>query len=150
MTSIEVIKKITAQKNIVIVGVSRLGNKTGNLLYKELKARNYNVFQINPNADEINGEKCYRNFESLPNGVTAAVLTVQPSETKKVIMEAIKNGINNIWLQNGSGNDETQKYCEEKNLSYVYNECILMYCEPVTGVHKFHGWIWKLIGKYAK
>jgi len=150
MLSIKDVNKIRHQKNTVIVGVSRSGNKIGNALYTELKKKNFNVFQINPNVDEINGEKCYRDFESLPSEINTAILTVLPTETLNVVKSAAKNGINNIWMQLGSGSKEAENYCKENKITYVYNQCFLMYAEPVEGFHKFHGWVWEMFGKYAK
>jgi hypothetical protein len=37
--------------------------------------------------------------------------------------------------------------CEQLGLDVVHGQCILMFAEPVASLHKFHRWIWKIVGK---
>ena len=44
-------------KRIAITGVSRSpGNHGGNVVYNRLRDRGYEVFAVNPNADEVEGD----------------------------------------------------------------------------------------------
>ena len=47
------------QKKIAVVGVSRNKSKFGNMIYRELKSRGYQVMAVNPNADMVEGDRCY-------------------------------------------------------------------------------------------
>lgn len=64
-----------AQKRIAVVGVSRQGKKFGNWAYKELRAKGYEVYPINPTASEVEGDRCYPALSALPVTVDG-VLTV--------------------------------------------------------------------------
>lgn len=147
MTKSESIKEIIAQRDVAIAGVSRRGKNIGNSLFAELKKKEYNVYQVNPNTDEINGEKCYRNFEELPQEVSTVILTVKPEVSENVVKEAYRKGIKNVWMQLGSESDEAITFCENNNINVVYKECFFMFAEPVESIHKFHRWIWKILGK---
>lgn len=141
-------KDFTSLKNIAVVGVSRNPRKFGNTIYKELKGKGYNVLPVNYNLDEYDGVKCFKQITDLPDEVEGIIMNVPSDKVKVVLEEAKSRGIKNIWLQQGSGNRELVDYCKAHKMNVVNNECILMYAEPVTSFHKFHRWIWKLIGKY--
>lgn len=81
---------------------------------------------------------------------SASNLVVPPLQSDKIVREANKLGIKAVWFQQGSSSDEAVKFCEENNISFVKDECILMFAEPVKSVHKFHRWLWKILGKLPK
>ena len=65
-------------KNIAVVGVSRNDKKFGNLAYKELKERGYQVYAVNPAMKEFQGEPCYPDLSALQGKVDGVLLTVHP------------------------------------------------------------------------
>lgn len=150
MVTKENITGFLSQKNIAVVGVSRSGKKFGNSVYKELKAKGYKTFAVNPNATEINGESCYSQILSIKEKVDAAVVVVPKNESEKVVRNAVTAGVRNIWLQQGSETDEAINYCIQNNVNVVYNECILMFAEPTAFFHKAHRWVNGALGKLPK
>ncbi len=140
-TSKQSVETIINQKSFAVVGVSRNGKKFGNTIFSELKKKGRTVYQINPHATEIQGEKCFTNVMDLPETPGAVILSVKPKDTEKVVREIAESGIKNVWMQYGSKSDEAVKFCKEKNINVVYDECILMFSEPVESVHKFHKFI---------
>jgi predicted CoA-binding protein len=49
-----------ANKRIAVTGVSRTAKgHASNLVYKRLRDRGYEVFAVNPNAEEVEGDRCY-------------------------------------------------------------------------------------------
>ncbi|OIO56851.1 MAG: hypothetical protein COX57_08475 [Alphaproteobacteria bacterium CG_4_10_14_0_2_um_filter_63_37] len=55
----ETIAHILAHKRLALVGVSRRGDKFGNTVLKELKAKGYELFVVHPHAESIEGRHCY-------------------------------------------------------------------------------------------
>jgi len=147
MTSKKLVEEFLALKKIAVVGVSRKKTKFGNAIYKELKQKGYQVFPINPNITEYEGEACYPDLLSLPEKVDAVVICVPPVQTEKVVKEAALAGINKVWLQQGSQSDEAIKFCEENGIDFVSNECILMFAQPSAFIHRAHKWVWGVLGK---
>jgi len=150
MVSKKAIEDFYSFRKLAIVGVSRSGKKFGNSATKELTKRGYIVYPVNPNADNVDGNKCYRNLNNLPEKVEGAVIIVQPHESGKVVREAKAAGINNIWLQQGSQSEDAINYCNNNGMNVVYGECILMFSEPVGGFHKFHRTINKVLRELPK
>ena len=147
MTTKKVVEEFLAQKNIAVIGVSRKKTKFGNAIYRELKQKGYNVFPVNPNMSEFEGDTCYPDLLSIPEKVDAVVINIPPSQTEKVVREAKEAGIKKVWLQQGSQSDEAVKYCEENGIDCVSNECILMFAQPSAFIHRAHKWVWGFLGK---
>ncbi|MBI9072799.1 MAG: CoA-binding protein [Melioribacteraceae bacterium] len=144
------IDEFLAKKNIALFGVSRSKKKFGDTIFKELKSKNYNIIPLNPNIETYNEQKCFSNIKDINTEVDAAVLVVKPEVTEKIIPGIIESGIKNIWMQQGSVSDKAVAYCREHEVNLVYNECILMFAEPVKSIHCFHRWLWKLLNKLPK
>ncbi len=150
MTEQKNIEKFFQQRDVAVFGVSRSCKKFGNSILKDLKVKGWNVYPVNPNAGEIEGNKCYSDADSLPDEVKAAVLCIKPVETEKAVIQLHRKGITNIWMQQGAESAEAIKYCEENGINCIYDQCIMMFSEPVASIHKFHRWINKITGKLPK
>lgn len=149
-TSKEAIDKFLSQKNFAVVGVSRSGNKFGNSVFNEMKKKGFNVYAVHPCADEIGGEKCYANFNDLPQKADAVILSVKPTETEKIVNDAAANKINNVWMLYGSQSETAVNFCRQNGMNVIYNECILMHAQPVDSIHKIHRFVWNILGKLPK
>ena len=144
------VKEFLSCKKIAVVGVSRSGKKFGNSVFKELKSKGYEVYPVNPNADEIEGTKSYPDINALKGMIDGAVFVVPPAQTEKLVRDAASAGISRIWLQQGSESKDAIKFCNENGINAVYSECILMYAEPAAFFHRLHRGINKLTGKSLK
>ena len=147
MTSKAAVDGFLGEKTLAVVGVSRGGKKFGNTVMKELKAKGYRVFPINPHAETIDGERCYPSLRDLPARPGGVVTVVPPAVTEAVVRDAKDAGIKRVWMQQGSESEEAIRFCAENGLEVVHGECIMMFAEPVGSIHRFHRWVWKLFGK---
>jgi predicted CoA-binding protein len=147
-TSQTSIHEFLSQKSLAVVGVSRTGKKMGNAIYRALKQKGDKVFQIHPEAESIEGDRCYRAFRSLPEKVSGVVICVPPVQTEIVLKQALEAGITHVWMQQGSESFAAIRYCEKNGMNAVHGQCIMMFIEPVESFHKFHRWVLKLVGKY--
>lgn len=149
MTTMAGITKFLEQKTLAVVGVSRSNKKFSNTLYKTLKAKGYRLFAVNPNTDQIDGEPCVSNLQSLSQQVTGVVVVVPPNQTEKVVKDAAAAGISHIWIQQGAESDEAIKFCKKSGINVIHNECILMFAEP-SFPHNSHRFVSKVLGKLPK
>ena len=140
------IEAFLAEPAMAVVGVSRSGKGFGNAAARELRRKGYRIHPINPQADLIDGERCYRSFAELPEPVRALLVVVPPDQALNVVQEAANAGIRRVWLQQGAESPLATLACDELGLDVIAGECILMFAKP-TGVHKAHKWIWGLMGK---
>ena len=62
----DVATEFLANKKAAVTGVSRTpGNHGSNVVYQRLKQRGYQVFAVNPNAENVEGDHAYPNLESI-------------------------------------------------------------------------------------
>jgi len=146
----QAIEQFLQCKNIAIVGMSSKSAKFGNLAYKELSKKNFNLYPIHPKAKKIDGAQCLKNFNNIEDKIDGVLISVQPSESEKLVKSAFEAGIKNIWLQQGAQSDSAIQLCKDNGINVVHNECILMFAEPVKSFHKFHRWVRKMLGKLPK
>jgi predicted CoA-binding protein len=93
-----------ANKRIAVTGVSRTPKDHGsNVIYKRLRDRGYQVFAINPNAGQVEGDRCYHDLKSVPGGVEAVVIGTRPETAEATMRECAELGIKYVWMHRGPG-----------------------------------------------
>ena len=108
-----------------VIGANQNPAKYGNMIYKKLKKIGYEVYPVNPIYDDIDGDKCYKDLTSLPVNPDVIDMVVTPKRSKKIVVEAKKLGINYIWLQPGTYDDELMEMIDELGLTAV-QACVLV------------------------
>jgi len=123
----ELIREFLDKRNVfAVVGASRNPKKYGHQVYRDLKRAGYEVYPVNPNADEILGDKCYPDLESLPKKPDVVDLVVPPSITEKVVQTCKRLGIRKVWMQPGSESEWAINYCRENEIQVVYGVCVMI------------------------
>ncbi len=147
MTSKAAVTDFVGLRKLAVVGVSRQGKKFGNFAFRELRAKGYELFPVHPQAETIEGERCYASLGALPGPVDGLLIVVPPAQTEQVVRDAAAAGIRRVWMQQGAASPAAIKFCQENGISEVHGECILMFTEPAAWWHRAHRWVWKLLGK---
>lgn len=156
MTTIsEAAADFLAQERIAVAGVARETGKTaGNVVYQRLRARGYQVFAVNPNADEVEGDPCYPDLASIPGGVDAVVIATAPSVTEEVMAECAAIGLRRVWVHRGPGGGSYDERAvalgRQWGLTVIPGGCPLMYGPTSDGVHKTMRWVLNLVGRIPK
>ncbi|MDX9697083.1 MAG: CoA-binding protein [Bacteroidales bacterium] len=150
MTKKESIQQFLAPKRIAIAGVSRNNKKFGYVIFNELRQKGFEICPINPTTETIDGITCYKSVSEIPANYEKLFIVTPKNETDEIIRQAAKKGIKHIWVQQMSNTSETSKIANEFGIDLINNECIFMFAEPVTSVHKFHRFIWKVFDKLPK
>jgi len=93
-----------SHKRVAVTGVSRKPKNHGsNTVYKRLRERGYEVFAVNPNADEVEGDIAYHDLRSIPGGVEAVVIGTRPEIAEQTVHECAELGIKHVWMHRGAG-----------------------------------------------
>jgi uncharacterized protein len=135
-----------APRKLALAGVSRNPKKFGYIVFKDLKDKGYELYPVNPEADEIEGVRCYRSLSEVPADVKHLVSMVPKDQTKEVVGQALDRGISNIWIQQMSETQDAIDLAVNRNAGLVVKSCILMHAAPVRGGHLFHRGLMKLFG----
>ena len=150
MTSKAAVDDFVGQRRLAIVGVSRRGRKFGNFAFRELRSKGYKILPVHPQAETIEGERCYASLGSLPEPVDGVLIVVSPAQTEQVVRDAAAAGIRRVWMQQGAESPAAIQFCQENGIPEVHGECILMFTEPAAWWHRAHRWVWKLLGKLPR
>jgi predicted CoA-binding protein len=134
-------------KNIAVAGVSRNPKKFGNILYKTMISKGYQVVPINPSAESIEGAACLKSVGELSPEIQYLLIATNKKVTANVVEEALQKGIRNIWIQNGCESDEAINLLKDQAVNMVSKACFIMYANP-AGFHKFHRFMAKTFGGY--
>jgi predicted CoA-binding protein len=123
----ELIKAFLKKKNVfAVVGASRNPRKYGYQVYKDLKSAGYEVYPVNPNTQEILGDKCYQSLEDLPLKPNVVDVVVPPKVTQHTVEICKRLGITKVWMQPGSESRKAIKFCEENHIDVVYGVCVMI------------------------
>lgn len=144
------IRQFLDTKRMAVAGVSRDPKKFGHQVFAKLKEHGYELFPINPNAGEKDDLPFILKISDLPEEVKHLLIVTKKSETEKVVMEAIAHGIDQIWIQQMSDTPKALTIANEAGIKLVAGECIFMWVDPVTGVHKFHRAVKKFFGRLPR
>ena len=105
MTAIkEAAAEFLGHKRVAVTGVSRTpGNHGSNVVYKRLRERGYEVFAVNPNADQVEDDPAYHDLRVIPGGVEAVVIGTRPEIADETMRECAELGIKHVWMHRGPG-----------------------------------------------
>lgn len=114
-----------SKKVWAVVGANQNPSKYGNMIYRKLREKGYEVYPVNPIYDEVDGNRCYENLSNLPVKPDVINMVVTPKRSKNTVKEAKKLGIKYIWLQPGTYDDELMEMIDELGL-IALKACVLV------------------------
>jgi len=128
---IETIKRFLNKSNTIgFVGATVQKEKWGYKKYKKIKDAGFKVYPINPKYDEIDGDRCFPNLNSLINFLNKkpdfVITIIPPKITEKIVEQCKEVGINKIWMQPGSESEKAIDFCEENDIEVVHGTCIVV------------------------
>jgi uncharacterized protein len=153
-TSLESIEDFLAQKRIAIVGISHEANSMSVMLFKELSQRGYDVVPVNPNVKDVMGRRCFARVQDIEPPVDAALLMTSSAVTDTVVNDCAVSGIRRVWMYRGAGqgavSEKAIEVCRERKINVIPGECPLMFMPKSGGIHRLHGILRKLTGRYPR
>ena len=109
---------------VAVVGLSDDPEKDSNEVGSYLKEQGYRVIPVNPNSEEVLGERAYGSVEQIPEQVDVVDVFLPPDKTPEVAEDAVRAGARTLWLQEGITNPEARRIAEEGGLEYVEDRCM--------------------------
>ncbi len=130
-----------ASKRVAITGVSRQPENHGsNVVYRRLRDRGYEVFAVNPNADEVEGDRCYPDLSSIPGGVDAVVIATRPETADETMRECADLDIKHVWMHRGPGagsvSEAAADYGRRRGIAVIDGGCPCMFGPTADPGHK--------------
>jgi len=137
----EAAEAFLAIRRVAVTGVSRSPKTHGsNNVYRRLRERGYEVFAVNPNTSEVEGDRCYPNLASIPAGVEAVVIGTRPEIAKDTMHQCRQLGIKHVWMHRGPGAGSVSAaataYGREHGINVIDGGCPLMFKPTADFGHK--------------
>jgi predicted CoA-binding protein len=152
--SLGTIEDFLAQKRIAMAGISRDPANFSVKLFEELCRRGYDVVPVNPNAAEVQGRQCFARVQDIQPPVEAVLLMTSPEATETVVNDCAVAGIRRVWMYRAAGkgsvSSKAVQFCRERGIQLVPGQCPFMFLPDTAGVHRFHGFVRKITGRYPR
>jgi uncharacterized protein len=140
-----------AADRLAVAGVSRDGSHVANIVYRRLRERGYTVFPLNPNTDEVEGDRCYRSLGEIPGGVGGLFIATRPEAAPALVQECVAAGVPRVWMHRslgtGSVSAEAAAAGEAAGLRVIAGACPMMFIEPVDVAHRCLRWFLGATGR---
>lgn len=119
-------KIITQSKTVAVVGISKKEERDSYRVAAYLKDHGYTMIPVNPQADEILGEKCYAALADIPFAVDVVDVFRNPSVLPALADEivALTHRPKAVWFQLGVVNNDAAQKIKDDGIDVVQNLCI--------------------------
>ena len=103
----------TRARTIAVVGLSSKDHRPSYDVASYLQDRGYRIIPVNPNEDEVLGEKAFPSLSAIPEKVDVVDVFRRPEYTPEVAREAVRSGAAVLWLQVGIVNQEARRIASQ-------------------------------------
>ena len=94
------------KQTIAVVGASRNRAKYGNKCVRAFAGGGWEVYPVNPGAEEIEGHRAYPSIKSVPGELQRISVYLPPKVTASLIPELADKGAWEVWFNPGSADSE--------------------------------------------
>ena len=115
-----------AETTIAVVGATDDSFKYGHLIYRDLKAKKFCVYPVNPNRLTVDGDKTFEHIGAIPESPTIVNILVPPKVTLNILQQCLDLGLMNVWLQPGAESPEVMVFLQQHSFNYLANTCIMV------------------------
>jgi predicted CoA-binding protein len=117
-------------KTIAVVGLSTNPAKDSYRVAKYLKTVGYRIIPVNPFAEVILGEECYKSLLDVPETIEIVDIFRPAKDVPPIVDQAIelKKKLGNprvIWMQLGIVNEKAARRARNAGLTVVMNRCTM-------------------------
>ncbi len=145
------IDNFLAAKRIAFIGVSRNPKEFSRMLFREFRTRGYDVVPVHPDAREIEDLVSYPSIDAVTPPPEAAMLLLPKPKLADAVRACGAAGVRLVWAYGVTGEKEipadAHAAAAEHGLDFIAGHCPFMLLPDTGAIHRFHGWIWSLLGK---
>ena len=122
---INTLRRILKQSHtIAVVGLSANWWRPSYFAAKYMQEHGYRIIPVNPQYQEVLGEKCYANLRDIPEPVDIVDCFRRSEDIGPLANEAIAIGAKVLWMQLGVESDEARRIAEAGGLEVVEDRCM--------------------------
>jgi uncharacterized protein len=112
---------------VAVVGISSKPWRASHEVASYLQQHGYRIVPVNPNEEEVLGERVYASLLDIPEDVQVDVVDVfrRAEYTPEVARDAVAIGARMLWLQEGIVSEEAARIATDGGLEVVMGVCIM-------------------------
>lgn len=112
---------------VAVVGISSKPWRPSHEVASYLQEHGYRIVPVNPNEEEVLGERVYSSLLDIPNEIHVDVVDVfrRAEHTPEVARDAVAIGARVLWLQEGIVSDEAARIAADGGLEVIMGVCIM-------------------------
>ena len=111
-------------RRIAVVGLSPDPWRSSHDVARALQRAGYEIVPVNPNVDEVLGERSWPSLADVPGEVDLVDVFRREEHLPGVAREAAAIGAPALWNQLGLVSDEARAVAEEAGMDYVEDACL--------------------------
>jgi predicted CoA-binding protein len=121
------IHRFLESKAYGVVGASPHRHKYGNKVLRCYQQSARPAIPVNPNESEVEGVACVVSVLDLPADVKSISVITPPEVTERVVRDAIRKGIENVWMQPGAESEASVEACRKAGINVIADgSCVLV------------------------
>lgn len=116
---------LTTTRTWAVVGCSPHPHRDSHRIARLLQDHGFRVIPVNPNVEEILGERCYRSVREIPAAEAVDVVDIfrRAAQAGEHVDEAIEIGARAVWLQLGVIDQAAARRADAAGLTVVMDRC---------------------------
>ncbi|WP_080846067.1 CoA-binding protein [Cytobacillus gottheilii] len=120
----EIGKILKKAKRIAVVGLSADPDRTSYMVSKAMQDAGYEIIPVNPNVDEVLGEKAVASLKDVEGHVDIVDIFRRSEYLPEIAKEFDQIDADVFWAQLGVANEEAYEFLKEKGYTVIMDRCI--------------------------
>src|SRR2546423_9298025 len=122
----EVIERILKNaRNIAVVGLSLDPHRPSHGVARYLQRAGYRIIPVNPNVEEVLGERAYPGLRDIPQPVDVVEVFRRSEFVGPIVDDAIAIKAGAIWLQDGVVDEAAAARARASGLDVGMDDCMM-------------------------
>jgi len=118
-------KILMSARTIAVVGLSPDPRRPSHGVARYLQRAGYHIIPVNPNIDEVLGERAYPSLRQIPQPVDVVEVFRRSEFVGPLVDDAIAIKASAIWLQDGVVDEEAAARARASGLDVVMDDCMM-------------------------
>ena len=116
---------LDSAQTIAVVGLSANPRRPSHGVARYLQRAGYRIIPVNPNVDEVLGERAYASLREIPQPVDVVEVFRRSEFVGPIVDDAIAIKARAVWLQDGVVDEAAAARARASGLDVVMDDCMM-------------------------
>jgi predicted CoA-binding protein len=116
---------LSSARTIAVVGLSANPRRPSHGVARYLQRVGYRIIPVNPNLDEVLGERAYASLREIPQPVDVVDVFRRSEFVGPIVDDAIAIKASAVWLQDGVVDEDAAARARASGLDVVMDDCMM-------------------------